>query len=757
MVKITLDDIGIIELDKKLQAKLNIKTRELFNTFSEAAAKLSPKAKDIIYLAIDRGEDPKVKKQESEIRNFFIAVEAKITQMALNKQKEEEIVEEEEEPEEEIKEMGFEEEEEIEEEEAEELKGEEMEQEELESIDSEEEVTVETVDEETGEVEGELTLAKDTDSKLVPIVIKEKYEAYYTNDGSPTAKEPESKGYIILENISEEDKLWDIKLDLEQIDKTSLNKKYISLQELEPTEKHEVEYSIKEMVRPELKVSEFISTINDPEIASYSLLLNAENTVYFKISIDNLSQEKLQNVGIAKVILPEFDDVNIKGQSIGEAEITEKEGKKFVLWKIEELAEEAEEYLELEMTVQMDDKDAKVRSGEIIAKYKLPKTFSGIGIDSFASYTNNAFSIVTSELEDEPNSYDCKFIFTNKSDYVLRLVNADVYRTDDPSTKYIDIDPNDIPEIAAKGTWESKSWTYTSEEGKYPKFKTKIEFFTVADHKLKSVYKLLYDDVELAVVAVQGEVTSDVTTLPSFKITPMKFTSKLTNTGGADINKVTLIDEIQEMYLPPNRDEIEVTISGKEMIIPYDAISVEPDDKDPTIAHKLTIELEDLKTYDTGALKPGDDMVIKYPVIAQKPDRETKYISNITITANTDPLGQEIPVEFDLLEITVEHVRHNIAKGRNVQALETEGEFEVILIIENLGDSELNDYVLTEKVPKDQVIWDVSHEPEVIDEYDSKVLKWTFEAIAPNTTIEIKYKTKPAGETSVVSSEEAEL
>ena len=74
-----------------------------------------------------------------------------------------------------------------------------------------------------------------------------------------------------------------------------------------------------------------------------------------------------------------------------------------------------------------------------------------------------------------------------------------------------------------------------------------------------------------------------------------------------------------------------------------------------------------------------------------------------------------------------------------------------------MGESDLANYILTEKVPKDQVIWDVSDEPEIIDEYDSKVLKWTFEAIEPNTTLEIKYKTKPAGETSVVSSEEAEL
>ncbi|MCK5158997.1 MAG: hypothetical protein KAR08_07560, partial [Candidatus Heimdallarchaeota archaeon] len=66
MVTIKLNDIGKVEIDKRLKAELTITTRELFEQFSEAAAKLSPKSKDIIYLAVDRKEDPKVKKQENE-------------------------------------------------------------------------------------------------------------------------------------------------------------------------------------------------------------------------------------------------------------------------------------------------------------------------------------------------------------------------------------------------------------------------------------------------------------------------------------------------------------------------------------------------------------------------------------------------------------------------------------------------------------------------------------------------------------------
>ncbi|MCK5298747.1 MAG: hypothetical protein KAJ76_07565, partial [Candidatus Heimdallarchaeota archaeon] len=96
MVTIKLNDIGKVEIDKRLKAELTITTRELFEQFSEAAAKLSPKSKDIIYLAVDRKEDPKVKKQENEIRNFFLAVEAKSTKMKLEEEETKETEPEEE-------------------------------------------------------------------------------------------------------------------------------------------------------------------------------------------------------------------------------------------------------------------------------------------------------------------------------------------------------------------------------------------------------------------------------------------------------------------------------------------------------------------------------------------------------------------------------------------------------------------------------------------------------------------------------------
>ena len=73
------------------------------------------------------------------------------------------------------------------------------------------------------------------------------------------------------------------------------------------------------------------------------------------------------------------------------------------------------------------DKDQKVRSGKINVNYTSPSSISGIGIDKFDAYTNNAFYIGTAEMDETPDKYECQFTFENKSEFMVRLVNADVY------------------------------------------------------------------------------------------------------------------------------------------------------------------------------------------------------------------------------------------------------------------------------------------------------------------------------------------
>ena len=178
-------------------------------------------------------------------------------------------------------------------------------------------------------------------------------------------------------------------------------------------------------------------------------------------------------------------------------------------------------------------------------------------------------------------------------------------------------------------------------------------------------------------------------------------------------------------------------------------MTIEPDNQDPKIDHTVTIEIKNLRDTEFGALKPGDEIEIKYPITAYKPTKDILYRADATLSANTYPPGKPLVIKADPIEIEVEHVRRNIAKGKDIQALETEGEFEITLTVQNLGKSELVNYILTEKVAAGLILEDVSEKADIENKGDSKILTWKFDTIAAGETIQVKYKIKPSSDAKV--------
>lgn len=720
--EINLYTLGTVKITKKLKTNINISSEELFEKYPEISSILSFESKDMIRLALDDNLEPQLRKKKDEILEYFEAVESQLLQ------------------------LGFGSEETTEKEEAEELKGEEMD-----PSDIPEQKDQDTFDKESKQKEGKLIIGdQHMDSKLVPIKIKEKIAVYQERDGSlSTSKETTRKGKIEILNNSDKDRLWDIDLKFENISQTDIQDESFAVEELDPDTSKEFEYAFEGDVESKLAVEEFISTIGDPDTESYSLSVGAENEIFMRITIKNTEYEEVSSIGLFKFIPDEFTNPQILAQSIGNAEIKDKDGKNYAHWEIEKLDGNEEATLDLRLNVYIDSKETKIRSGEIAFKYVTPESVSGIKIESFDAYTNNSYNIITSEIDDEPNKYECKFIFENTSEFMIRLVNADVYNEKDTSIKYVDIDPNEIPEIPAGGKWESSTWTFTAEEGEYPTFKTKVEFFTIADHQIATKVKVNIIDLELAVAALEGVINYSVDKLPSFKITPFNLSGKVTNTGGAPLNEITLVEEIQAEFLPPKPSQVEVYLNGNIIEVPIDAIKIEPDDQDPTVEHTVTISLENLKDTDAGSLQPEEDIEFKYPITAYNPTKETLYKANALLTANTYPPGKPIEIRAEPIEIMVEHIRRNIAKGKDIQALDIEGEFQITLSIKNMGESELVNYRLKEKVAAGLILSDVSNEAKISEKEGNKILAWKFETIAPGEVIKVTYKISPSAEAKV--------
>ncbi|MHA1727844.1 MAG: hypothetical protein ACTSWY_03850 [Promethearchaeota archaeon] len=541
--------------------------------------------------------------------------------------------------------------------------------------------------------------------------------------------------------MSSKDRLWDIDLTLSNTGGTDIKKEKIQINELAAGDIEQRSYNLeKDSFSQSIEVNEFISTLNDPETESYSLTVNADNEIYCSIIIKNIAKDNISPITVNKIIPDLFDNVRIINSSSGSAEMGELNGDKAIIWTIEEIKANAEEKLELRLDVKIQNKDQKVRSGKIVVNYKTPSSLSGMDIDKFDAYTNNAFYIGISEMDETPDKYECQFTFENKSEFMVRLVNADVYDRTNTDIKYVDIDPSEIPPLPEGSKWESKIWEYNVENGEDPNFKTKVEFFVIADHIIKTEGILEINDLELAVASISGDLTYDVDIIPSFRESTFNVNMNVKNTGGADLNDIILTETIQEKFKPPTIDQVTVNLNGNEIDVGSDSIKIKGD--------TVSIELKELRNQSIGVFKPDDTIEITYPIKADKPSKNVKYISNVIYTANTFPAGKPIEVIPEPIEIDVVHIRKRIIKGKEITGLVTDGEYEITLYVVNTGKFDLENYEIIDKIPDKFEYSGMTLDPKITSLEGMDVLKWTIDKISPGDRFEIKYRLSGEGRPS---------
>jgi hypothetical protein len=716
-------DLGKVEVtSKKFTANLKVNSARLFSMYPTLVEDLSKDAITMIRDAVDKKKEIQPKKSEAEIIEFFQNVKSFSGKLG----------------------MGVEEKGEIKK--SENLKKQQMDEGKVDYGDR-----TRTVDRDTGKEEGSIKFGTSgREGKLIPIKIDENFTASLGHDGKLIeGKKVETKGKFSIVNVSNKDRLWDIDLKLAESAGTDLEEEFISVAELAPGKTEEVGYSLtKKELKPLVEIKEFISTLNDPKSESYSLVLNADNNIYTAITIKNLSDAKLTAVEVKKLIPAEFSKADIVHSSIGKTNIDNTDNGKVAIWTIEELGANAEQKIEIRTQVNIKDKNTKVHSGKILVKYTSPTSLSGLKIEKFDAYTNNNFYISSDEQDEEPDKYDCQFTFENKSEFMLRLVNADVYDPKDDKKKYVDIDPEEVPPLPGGAKWVSNSWQYKAEAGVDPHFKTKVEFFVISDHQINTTSTLDIADLELAVASIEGWIKYDVTRLASFKETEFHATMHVENTGGANLNEVILTEKIQTGFVPPAADQVVITLNDEEIELDTDAIKIEPSNQDAKSVHTVTVSLKDLRETELEAFGPGDVVEVKYPIIASRPDKEIKYVSNVLYLANTYPAGKALEVRAQSVEIEVTHIRKKYYAGKEITALSTAGQYEITLYVVNTGQFELVNYEIIDRIPENFEYSKMTEDPDVKKEAGQDVLKWVIEKIAPGDRYEVKYNLSGEGKPS---------
>jgi hypothetical protein len=248
-------------------------------------------------------------------------------------------------------------------------------------------------------------------------------------------------------------------------------------------------------------------------------------------------------------------------------------------------------------------------------------------------------------------------------------------------------------------------------------------------------------DVILEIGSITGVMSYNLTEVPTYRAKDVMATLKMVNNGSAPLNEVKIVQQyFSNEYQPPKADEIKLLWDGEEVEVSAGAVSFED--------NAFIIDLKDLKDSSTGMFKPDSTLEFEYPVHCENPARESTFESEIIYLANTYPVSQELEFKPEVPVIQAMHIRRKFRIGKEVIPIGDLGNYRIILTLENIGESKLQNLILLDKVPDLFEYGTYSMTPEITDEVGQDTLKWDIELLDIGEKLEITYEITGKGKYS---------
>lgn len=663
---------------------------------------------------------------------------------------------------------------------------------------------IETYDADTGELEGSILLKDGNREGLLGLVkIDEAVDVEL--DHNANIESINFTGKLNVENPSKKDRIWDIDIELKNIEGTNLESNEIKIRELgtdDDTNLYSEDFSITGDAKNLLLIKEYVNTLPDADsvlnlrdietdlmrskdksskvgkkvkerkveetnesydldeedeeeeeededlmtdggidaddysLQSFGISIDKENIVTFAIALYSLYDKPINDLKIVKTIPADFANPIIGETTEGRGEV---EGNKIV-WSIDKLVPETTVLMKFSCSIMVTD-ITKRRTGPIEVTYKASSSFAGgLNIDKYDAYTRNKFYVDTVERDEEPGVWDCKLVFENPSEFILQLFNADVYSPEDESEKYVDIDPKDVSLLPAGAQWHSKKWRFESEE--LPAFRKKLEFRVMPDFQTNVSGSISVSDVILEIASITGDMSYDITQVPTYKEQDVVAKLKIINNGSAPLNEISVAQQyFTNEFKPPNASEVTLIWDGDEVDINSSSVNF-----DNSV---FKISLADLRNSDTGLFMPESILEFEYPIHSVNPVKEASFESDIIYFANTFPLSQELEFSPEVPIIEALHLRRRFRIGKEVVPIGALGKYQIILTLENIGTAPLQNVVLMDKVPDNFEYGRYSGgKPQITDEVGEDTLKWTIDLLNADEKLEITYEISGTGEYS---------
>jgi hypothetical protein len=473
--------------------------------------------------------------------------------------------------------------------------------------------------------------------------------------------------------------------------KSTLGTDSFLIGQLDPLEEWEKAFIIKDLDVPMLSVSEVVDTCYERTGINKALVFGHSMPVEFTITLRNRSGASISDIVVTKTVPPAFKRVEPQNIPIGKMEYDSKTGK--VVWTIKELEPERVAILLVRAALTAEDA-TPVKAGKLNLTYRIPNLSRSRLLPVMRGVTECEVDIEKTEDPVRRGVWRCNATLRNNSDFPIRLERVQVVLTA-PNSR-----------ILFEGNLDQKLepgefWGYefdTTEEDP--------EFDVIALYRVEtSIVQELVGTAEkeetiLSVLRIECDKTVKPLELPAWEASPVTVSIQARNIGTADFNDVTFFDTIPAEFDAPEKSQVQVWVEGKP-ITQKIKVTLRPKKRDLASERTVTIKITDLLERQL-AVKPGEQMTVKYSTIARTPKPEQEYILPLKVEANTFPPG---PVaNAALLAITapkilVEKAFRKLHKTRTVSPGPQTGKFTVTVTFVNVSESSLAEPKLWDLIP----------------------------------------------------------
>jgi len=528
--------------------------------------------------------------------------------------------------------------------------------------------------------------------KTVVIDLEETEEA--TIGELSSLERAKARGVLSVNNVSDRSRIWNVRVLLEEgTSGTSFSEDSLSVGEIDAGAKWETDYTI-DIKKPILTLTERFDTCgtvptDDPH---WAYVYGKENPVKITIKVKNETDGQIDNIVLNKTIPSELTMVNVESTSSGITEFDE--GTRTIIWKDFVVYPREESTLIISATGNVEDTDKK-SAGEIVVTYRgEDQQRSSISPDMTA-LTEFLTGIETAETE--PNQWECILECSNESDLMVRLDKAEVYLTpEDGGAKQKMIDDAPRLEMFPNQEWSSKFEVGSKSPPKCNQEVVYTPMRVIASRVLGTIEKT---PQTIPIARIDYTKEFDPPEVSSFDKTPVEVTIDIKNVGSARLNSFIVEDSLPDDVMPPKPEHVTVWVRGREYSGELE-VSVDPDDQNPEVPHKITFTILNLKD-SVGEVEPGDSVKINYAIMAWRNRPEKEYPAPIHCQANTYPEGlpAEVASADDGHKIGILYKKRSISTKKGINKGSDPGQFIVVLVIENKGEVTVENVKVTDWIP----------------------------------------------------------